>query len=147
MPKKRSRLSIKKSAKEELLKFLLEYQFNQENVRKLFSFLHPAPILSSWPYCLSPRIQNSYSTTKFIILHYHLFILYKDKIDLGRWTENQSFIPFSTTNINWMSFMGKVCLRWWTRHGGECKSLPGRQVVLTFLTSENYMTFIFGKSN
>lgn len=95
----------------------LNTRFNQENVRKhLFSFFHPTPIFSSWLYCLSFRIENSYSATKFIIkLHYDLF---KDKVDLRRCTENQSTTQFNVTNMHWMSRWGKVCLRWLAKGGG-----------------------------
>lgn len=100
----------------------METRFNLETVKKhLFSFLHPTPILSSWPYRVSSRTQNSYSTTKFIKLHYNLCVLIKDKIDLRRYTKTHSSIQFSTTNINWMHFMGKVCLRWLKKGGRECK--------------------------
>lgn len=63
--------------KEELLQFLLENQVQSRECKKTFSsFLPATPTLSSWPYLVLVSRFKTHSTTKFIILHYHLFMSY-----------------------------------------------------------------------
>lgn len=62
--------------------------------------------------------QNSKLTLALNMQHIANYLYFKDTKDLERLTKTQSFIQFHITNINWMTFMNKVCLRWkkrWVR--------------------------------